>query len=160
MKKIQLLLFSFFMAFAVSAQSLLEQKLFELPDVIFKALDTPEGFEALYEIHIKQPLDHNNPSKGHFYQRAYLSHRGFDRPMVMATEGYARSRNRMYELTDLLQANQLDIEHRYFGTSMPDSLDYAYLNFEQMAADLHYINLLFKQLYKERNRFHGRIQSS
>jgi len=139
-----------FLSTSIFAQSQLEKMLFDLPDVVFKKLETPEGFEAAYELHIKQPLDHNDPSKGHIYQRAFLSHKGFNRPMVMATEGYARPRNRMYELTTMLDANQLNIEHRYFGTSVPDSMDYTYLTFEQMAEDLHHINQLFKQLYKSK----------
>lgn len=139
-----------FLSTSTFAQSQLEKMLFDLPDVVFKKLETPEEFEAAYELHIKQPLDHNDPSKGHIYQRAFLSHKGFNRPMVMATEGYARPRNRMYELTTMLDANQLNIEHRYFGTSVPDSMDYTYLTFEQMAEDLHHINELFKQLYKSK----------
>ena len=127
----------------------LETALFELPDVVFKAIDTPDGYEAAYELHIKQPIDHNNPDKGYFYQRAFLSHRGFDRPTVICTEGYTRSRNRIYELTNLISGNQIDVEHRYFGTSMPkeEDFDYQYLNLEQATADLHHINQLFRQIY-------------
>ena len=110
----------------------LETALFELPDVVFKAIDTPSGYEEAYEVRIKQPLDHKNPDKGYFYQRAYLSHRGFDRPTVICTEGYGRGSNRIYELTNLIDGNQIDVEHRYFGESMPDTkeLDYQYLNLE------------------------------
>jgi len=143
-------LFFLFQNQTTKAQSELEKRLFDLPNVVFKKLEAPEGFEALYELHIKQPLDHKNPSKGHIYQRAFLSHKGFDHPMVMATEGYARPKNRLYELTKMIDANQLDIEHRYFGTSIPDSLDYQYLTFEQMAEDLHHINQLFKQIYTKK----------
>ncbi|MEO0723345.1 MAG: S28 family serine protease [Bacteroidota bacterium] len=127
----------------------LEQALFGLPDVIFKAIDAPDGYAAAYELHIKQPIDHNNPDKGHFYQRAFLSHRGFNRPTVICTEGYTRSRNRVYELTNLIAGNQIDVEHRYFGSSMPaeKDLDYQYLNLEQATADLHHINQLFRQIY-------------
>ncbi|MFT4971061.1 MAG: hypothetical protein ACI9XO_001808 [Paraglaciecola sp.] len=151
MKKYTILFLAFtFLTTIISAQSALEKMLFDLPGVVFKKLETPEGFEAAYELHIKQPLDHKDHSKGYIYQRAFLSHRGFNRPMVMATEGYARPRNRMYELTSMLDANQLDIEHRYFGTSVPDTLDYQYLTFEQMAEDLHHINQLFKKLYQEK----------
>ena len=127
----------------------LETALFELPDVVFKAIDTPSGYEAAYEVRIKQPLDHKNPDKGYFYQRAYLSHRGFDRPTVICTEGYGRGSNRVYELTNLIDGNQIDVEHRYFGESMPDmkELDYQYLNLEQATADLHHINELFRQIY-------------
>lgn len=128
-------------------QSDLEMKLFGLPDVIFKSIDAPRGYEAAYELKIKQPIDHKNPEKGHFYQKAFLSHKGFDQPTVICTEGYNRNRNRMYELTQLINANQIDVEHRYFGDSSPDSLDYTYLNFEQATADLHHINQLFRKIY-------------
>ncbi len=129
-----------------TAQSL-EQQLYDLPDLRFKKIETPEGFEAAYELRIRQPIDHRDPSKGFFYQRAFLSHRSFDRPMVIVTEGYNRSYNRIYEPTELLQANQLDVEHRYFGVSLPDTLDYTYLTLEQATADLHRIRELFGQIY-------------
>ena len=45
-------------------------------------------------------------------------------------------------------ANQILVEHRYFGESLPDSIDYSYLKAEQEAEDLHKINLLFKEIYK------------
>ncbi|MCB0572633.1 MAG: hypothetical protein KDC66_22855 [Phaeodactylibacter sp.] len=125
----------------------LEQALFNLPDVIFKKIDTPKGFEAAYELSIRQPVDHQDPGKGYFYQRAYLSHRSFDAPMVIATEGYNVPFNRMYELSDYLDANQVDVEHRYFGASSPSSLDYGYLNLEQATADLHHIRELLGQIY-------------
>ncbi len=143
-----ILWFSFLSLTNAQAQSL-EYALFELPDVIFKEIEAPAGYEAAYELHIKQPLDHNAPEKGHFYQRAFLSHRSFDRPTVICTEGYTRGRNRIYELTNLIEGNQIDVEHRYFGTSMPDEsiFDYEYLNLEQVTADLHHINTLFREIY-------------
>lgn len=127
--------------------SALEVKLFNLPDVVFTRIDAPEGFEAAYELQVRQPVDHENPSKGYFYQRAYLSHRSFDAPMVIATEGYQRPSNRLYELTTHLEANQVDVEHRYFGTSIPEGQDYQYLNLRQATADLHRIRELLGQLY-------------
>ena len=39
------------------------------------------------------------------------------------------------------------MEHRYFGESMPDSLNYNYLNLKQATADLHHIRQLFGQIY-------------
>jgi len=134
---------------ARSQADTIEKRLFELPDLIFKPIETPEGFEAAYELHIKQPLDHENPEQGHFYQRAYLSHRSFEAPMVLATEGYSRPSNRMYELTNYLAANQLDVEHRYFGSSVPDSLDYRFLNLKQVAGDLHRIRTLLGRVYEQ-----------
>ena len=151
MKKTISLFLSCFLVLQMMAQmtvsSDIETRLFDLPDVRFTKIDTPEGFEAAYELRIKQPVDHKNPAVGHFYQRVFLTHKGFDRPTVMATEGYNRGKNRMYELTQYLDANQLDIEHRYFGESVPEKLDYKYLTLEQATADLHHINELFRQIY-------------
>jgi hypothetical protein len=132
---------------AVEKQTL-ENALYELPDVIFKEIEnTNPRFEKCYELRIKQPLDHQHPEKGYFYQRAFLSHRSFDRPMLMYISGYTQDRVHNNELTRLLDANQLSVEHRFFGKSVPDSLNYSYLNLEQATADLHYIHQLFHRIY-------------
>ncbi|MFT4667549.1 MAG: hypothetical protein ACI9RM_000682 [Ulvibacter sp.] len=128
--------------------SKLDILLFELPDVVFTKIETAKDFKATYELQIKQPIDHSDPSKGYFYQRAFLSHKGFEQPTVMITEGYDRPKNRINELTELLDGNQLLIEHRYFGESLPDSLDYQYLTLKQVTGDLHHINTIFKNIYK------------
>jgi len=125
----------------------IENLLFNLPDVIFKKIETPDSFEHAYELKVKQPLDHFDPSKGYFYQRAYLSHKAFDRPTVINTAGYSTKYNYVLELTELLEANQIVVEHRFFGESLPDSLEYQYLNLKQATADLHHINQLFKTIY-------------
>jgi len=150
MRKVLLFLIIFAGLFQLSnaQQQNLENLLFELPDVIFKEIETNGDFETSYELHIKQALDHTQPEKGYFYQRAFLLHRGFDRPTVMVTEGYSCNRPRNNELSNLLDANQIEIEHRFFGESMPDSINYNYLNLEQATADLHHINQLFKQIYQ------------
>ena len=131
----------------VIAQSDIEKRLFLLEDVIFKTIETPEGFISAYELMIKQPLDHKDPAKGHFYQRVYLSHTGFSAPSVLITEGYDRNKNRIYELSTYLDANQIDVEHRYYGASKPETMDYQYLNLEQATADLHRINNMFRTIY-------------
>jgi hypothetical protein len=147
-KKNHILLFVWLLPLGLWGQAAaLERGLFNLPDVVFKAIDAPPGFEAAFELHIRQPLDHEAPERGYFYQRAYLSHRSHDAPMVLATEGYSRPSNRLYELTRYLEANQVNVEHRYFGTSRPDSLDYRFLNLRQVAGDLHRIRTLLGQLY-------------
>jgi hypothetical protein len=145
---------NFFLVLLIAASAKLgaqnpniQELLFTLPDVIFEEISTPLGYEAAYELKIKQPLDHENPEKGYFYQRAFLSHKGFERPTVMVTQGYSSSRNRVGEVAELLTANQIDIEHRFFGESIPDSVDYQYLTLEQATADLHHINEIFKLIY-------------
>ncbi len=129
------------------SQSALEKKLFELPDVIFDKIETPDEYEAAYKLLIKQPLDHNNPSAGYFYQKVYFSHFDYENPTAIITNGYQKGSNNITEVAKLTQANQLNVEHRYFGESKPDEMDYSYLNFEQVAKDLHRIRLLFNKIY-------------
>lgn len=150
MKKMFLSLLIFTVIFcSAKGQNLpIDNALYELPDVIFKEIKTTSEFKKTYELHIKQALDHQHPEKGYFYQRAFLSHRDFNKPMVMYISGYSQDRVHKNELTKLLDANQLSIEHRFFGESRPDSMNYTYLNLEQATADLHHINEIFKQLYK------------
>ncbi len=146
MKKTHLFVALLFIASSLSAQNI-EEQLFNLPDIIFEKVLTPVGYEGAYELKVRQPLDHNDPSKGYFYQRSFLSHAGFDEPTVMVTNGYANERNRISEPAELLGANQINIEHRFFGESLPDSMDYSYLNLEQVAGDLHHINEIFRTIY-------------
>ncbi|RPJ75344.1 MAG: hypothetical protein EHM20_09100, partial [Alphaproteobacteria bacterium] len=126
----------------------IKNDLFELPDVIFKELVATKPSEKLYELKIKQPIDHENPSKGYFFQRAFLSHININNPVVMVTSGYSQRRPYPTELSELLNANQLSIEHRYFGESCPDTMDYTYLTMEQATGDLHKINQLFRNIYQ------------
>ena len=128
----------------------IETLLFELPDVIFTKIETAKNFKATYQLKIKQPIDHSDTSKGYFYQRVFLSHKDFEQPTIMITEGFDRPKNRIVELTKLLDGNQILIEHRFFGESLPDSLDYKYLTLKQVTGDLHHINELFKSIYKNK----------
>ncbi len=143
---LSILLFS---NFAFAQVTDLEKKLYNLPDVIFKKIDTPKGFESAYQLMIKQPLDHDDASKGFFYQKVFLSHLSYDAPTVIITEGYENPANRTYELTEMLKANQVKVEHRYFGDSRPDSMDYKYLNLKNATADLHKINKTLREIYKK-----------
>ena len=102
----------------------------------------------------EQPLDHQDPSKGVFKQRVFVSHRGFDRPTVFVTEGYgagsagnARHNN---ELADLFQTNLVVVEHRYFLESTPSPRNWEYLTAENSAYDLHTIYTALKTVYPEK----------
>ncbi len=132
---------------ASSDESNLEKALFELPDVAFEKISKPCDIKLRYRLWIRQPLDHQDPSRGYFHQRVELTHHGFDRPTIMETQGYDLNYEKN-ELEAALNANYLNIEHRYFGESSPDSLAWQYLTLEQVAADLHHINQLFRQIYK------------
>jgi hypothetical protein len=67
----------------------------------------------------------------------------------MDTEGYEMHYSGN-EMEKILHANNINIEHRYFGTSMPDSLQWEYLTYEQVMADLHHINQVFRSIYKNK----------
>ena len=152
MKKLILfiiVLFGFF-SFATAQTKELEKLLLQLPDIRFTKIENLTHFEASYEIKIKQLLNHNDSLAGYFYQKVFLNHKGFERPTIMVTEGYNIRQNAISELAELLNANQITIEHRYFGESLPDSLNYNYLNLDQSTADLHYINQLFHQIYSKK----------
>jgi hypothetical protein len=148
MRKLLLALVALFTASAVFSQKgSIERKLKEIPGVEFKKIDTPTGYGAAFELMVEQPIDHQHPEKGTFKQKVYLSHLDFSKPMVIETEGYECPSNYMSEVARLLSANQLDVEHRYFGASIPDSMDYRYLNLEQETADLHHIREIFSKIY-------------
>ncbi|MEM9545999.1 MAG: S28 family serine protease [Bacteroidota bacterium] len=136
-----------FVAIATFAQSELEKQLFELPDVIFTPIETPDGYAAAYKLMVKQPLDHTNEDAGYFYQKVYYSHKGYDYPTAIITNGYHKNGNTITEVAEMTSANQLSVEHRFFGESKPESMDYQYLNFEQVTADLHRIRMLFSEIH-------------
>jgi len=149
MKQVILTFSWLFFGLNLWSQDSLESKLFDMCGVRFEKIATANGFEASYKLMIRQDLDHKHPEKGHFYQKVYLNHRSFEAPTVLITEGYNRNTNRIYELSDFLEANQVTVEHRFFGESLPDSLEYNYLNFYQETADLHHVNELMKTIYKD-----------
>ena len=146
----QLLLLISSIGFITAQNQSIDNLLFELPDVIFERIKSLDSNSIAFELKIKQPIDHNNPDEGFFYQRAFLNHKGYNNPTVFVTEGYTCTANWPTELTSLLEANQLAVEHRYFGESIPVDTDYSFLNLEQATADLHHINQLFKSIYKEK----------
>lgn len=130
-----------------AADPLLE-RLQSIPGLEVTAIEPDSGYASAWEIFVEQPLDHENPGAGYFEQRLLLSHREYDRPTVLITEGYSARHNYCAGLADILDANELRIEHRYFGKSKPDSMDWRYLDIEQAAADDHRVVQLFKSLYK------------
>jgi hypothetical protein len=103
-----------------------------------------------YTLHFTQPVDHGDPNQGTFEQEVTLLHRD-DRapvPMIVHTSGYADDwGDRPVELTQLLSANQVSIEHRYFGSSRPVPTDWTRLTIAQMAADEHMIIQALRPIY-------------
>lgn len=137
------------LSLSLKAQEI-ERALFELPDVIFKEVETLEGFKQSFLLEVKQPIDHSDSKSDFFYQKVWLSVKDVKAFNVMITEGYYAHNNYNFELTSLLNANQIIVEHRYFGNSRPNSKNYDYLNLTQATADLHKIRTLLDEFLKNK----------
>ena len=115
-----------------------------------------------YYFNVEQLKDHKNPKGGTFKQRCFLMFTGYDSPVVLDTEGYALqdsvdNTEVRQDLVKYLKANYISVEHRYFGTSLPEpfeNTDFTYLYTDQAAADLHaVVTLLQKNLFPRTNKW-------
>jgi hypothetical protein len=120
-------------------------KLFEC-SIISK---TNINFKEFYEITVQQTLDHSNP-KDKFNQRIYIGLQDFNAPTIIVTDGYAidyaSKSDYSNELAKELNANIVVVEHRYFGKSVPDSLNWNFLTMEQAADDYHFIKSMLDKI--------------
>lgn len=129
-------------------KSELHKKLLDLPEITVRVIEADSHFMEVFEIFITQPVDHLNPNSGKkFDQRIYLRHTDFKTPMIFNNEGYATNDKRRTELANILKCNEMFVEHRYYGESVPEKFDWKYLNTAQAAADHKRIVDLFKQIY-------------
>ncbi len=133
--------------------SLLE-RLRAIPEIKnISKLNSDTLFKAKYMIMVEQPVDHDDPNGATFTQRVFLSHLGFDKPVVFITEGYSAfyAISSMYvnELSAMLGANQVTVEHRYFGRSKPDNASWKHLTTAQAAADHHKVISIMKKIYTD-----------
>ena len=127
-----------------------EQVLYRISNIdSLKKIEADTLFAESWELWFSIPLDHKNPNGERFPLRVIYSHNDFTKPMVVAIEGYKIYTPRATEPTKLLNANQINIEHRFFENSRPkDSIPWAYLDIYQAATDLHSIISAFKPFYK------------
>ncbi|MET9757552.1 S28 family serine protease [Streptomyces sp. NPDC006372] len=110
--------------------------------------DAEPGYRH-FVLGLRQPVDHTDPAAGTFEQRLTLLHTATDRPTVLLSTGYhAVLTPRRTEPAVLLGANQLQVEHRYFGESRPAETGYAHLTIRQAADDHHRVVRLFRRLYR------------
>ncbi|MFI6488798.1 S28 family serine protease [Streptomyces sp. NPDC050564] len=125
------------------------ERLRSLPGL--RVVEERPGAEPGYRFFVlglRQPVDHRNRAAGTFEQRLTLLHASADRPTVLFTTGYeAALTPRRAEPTVLLGGNQIQVEHRFFGTSRPAELDYTHLTIRQAADDHHRVVSLFRGLY-------------
>lgn len=131
------------------AQTDLSPQLRSLPHVIDVKTSPGRNGATVYDITFQQPVDHKNPGGPKFGQHAYLVHTGFDKPVVLGTEGYNAGGPGGGEPARILkEPNILTVEHRYFGKSIPNPIDWPNLTIKNAADDMHEIVTSFKGLYK------------
>ncbi len=129
-----------------------EKQIESLPGVVsVEKIESHSFFKETYEIMFEQFLDHENKSSGTFNQRIILSLYSTYSPVVYVTEGYsaayAEKGMHLNELSRIIQANQIIVEHRYFGESVPGIDSWEFLNIEQAVADLHRIYSTFNKIF-------------
>jgi PS-10 peptidase S37 len=109
----------------------------------------PELGSRYFHIYFFQEIDHDDPGQGGFWQYTALIHRSLAAPMVVYTSGYeAGRRASMTEPAAILDANQISIEYRFYGSSKPESpIDWTKLNVTQASADEHVILEKLKAIY-------------
>lgn len=154
-QSIFLLLFFILSSITFAQVKTLEDFLKSQPQI--KSVELIQGntfFNATYKVMIRQPVEHSDTNKGFFLQRVFVADKGVDNPVVFITEGYgagyAASSRYINELSPELNSNQICVEHRYFGESWPENVNWDYLTVENAAADHHDIVELFKKYYKSK----------
>ncbi len=164
-----LLTISVFILSAIACISALAQevsfaeRLAAIPQV--KEIRTLESdfFPEKYVLYFEQPIDHNDPSVGTFLQRVFVGNIHPDSATVVVAEGYgayyADRPRYAEELSQIFNANNVVVEHRYFLESFPfrehledqeavyETTDWSYLTGIQAANDIHCVIEALKEIY-------------
>ncbi|MCB0278800.1 MAG: hypothetical protein KDD94_04815 [Calditrichaeota bacterium] len=122
-------------------------RLQSIPGFTVTEITPVDHFQRLFEIHLTQYIDHTNPSAGTFQQKIFLGHVSESAPVILETEGYSRDNQRTRQLSALMEVNQLAIEHRYYGESVPNPRNWQYLTIDQASNDIHRIIEKIKTIY-------------
>ncbi len=99
-----------------------------------------------FDVWFEQPSDHTRPERGTFRQHLIVSVRSLETPMVLHTPGYAIA-DYSSDVSRVFPTNEIEVEHRFFGTSVPEPLDLDTLTIMQSAADSHRIVEAFSPLF-------------
>lgn len=132
----------------------------KLPGVVSVSREECADFAAKFKIFFEQPIDHDNPGNGSFRQLVYLCLTNPDNINVLITEGYyAFDAQSTHELTRMFDANQIVVEHRYYGESLVDDKKYMYNDAKSSCDDLHAIVSELKSVLKGKWISTGRSKS-
>lgn len=117
---------------------------------------TVRGGPATFALTFELPVDHDAPDGATLPLRAVLVHRDPRAPVVMHMSGYALFGSpeelaaARIELSSLLDANDLILEHRFFGTSAPTPAPpeaWRQLTIAQSARDSHAVREQLRAVY-------------
>jgi hypothetical protein len=151
MKKLHLI-FVFLLVSVITFSQDIETFMKQQPQIVeINTITGNDFFNETWKIMVRQPLDHSDTTKGFFMQRVFVADKGEENPVLLITEGYganyAASSRYINELSPILNSNQITVEHRYFGESWPDSVNWDYLTVINASADHHTIVEIFKKYY-------------
>lgn len=135
-----------------SIRNLVEKKLKKIPAVkSVKRIEVDGHFIVNFEVLFEQKTDPSNPDSETFLQRVYLGYVSKDAPVIIELNGYESRSAKPGEIATLLDANQIVIEHRYFGISVPkNGIPWETLTLSNAAHDQHLIiNALKEALYPD-----------
>jgi len=108
----------------------------------------PDPQYRFFVLSYTQPVDHLDPSRGTFEQLVTLLHRSTRAPTVAFTTGYGlQPVPYLDEPTELVEGNQVSIEERFFGSSIPEPADFSDLTIFQAAADHHRLIEALRPIY-------------
>ncbi|MGP4018863.1 S28 family serine protease [Saccharopolyspora sp. 5N708] len=135
---------------AAPAHEDIREKLAAVPGLtVVGERPTEPGFR-LFDLTFAQPNDHRHPEAGGFQQRLTLLHRDVERPTVLYTTGYdLPAEATRTEPTQLVDGNQVSLEHRFFTPSRPQPADWSDLDIWQAATDQHRVISALRQVYQQ-----------
>ena len=156
-KRILMFASLFITAFVLNAQNSDVEAMLKKIDAVssVEMIEKNDTTRSYYLMKFRQQLVPGDESKGTFEQRIMLGHRGWDRPVVMVTEGYGAdyaftSPRYMEELTKIMDANIIFVEYRYFSGSTPEPCNWEYLTIANSMVDYHNIITEFKKYYTKK----------
>lgn len=132
----------------------IRERLERIPGMTVVSVADKEG-HPFYTLTYRQPVDHRRPHGATFTQRATLWHKATDRPTVLYTGGYTLASGTT-SLTQLIDANQVSVEHRYFAASRPAGAagdDWSRMTVQQEADDEHRLTRALRSV--ERGKWLG-----
>lgn len=128
-----------------------------IPDAVFAEPLASTVFPEKYLLRFSRPVCPDRPETGTFELRVVLGYRDTAAPTVLITEGYgihyALNPHYREELSELLQANLIVVEHRYYLGSVPGPRTgnvadtRSGLDARSAAADLHAVRDAFRSRY-------------